>query len=73
MEEFQSLSFEEALLRLEEIVHQLESGDLSLEEALTIFERGQALASFCTQQLAEASLKVEQLTSDGEIIEVTIS
>jgi exodeoxyribonuclease VII small subunit len=65
------LSFEAALLELEELVTRLEQGDLTLEESLRLFERGQKLSDFCNAQLDEASMKVEQLTVDGEIIELT--
>ncbi|HFE65852.1 MAG TPA: exodeoxyribonuclease VII small subunit [Chloroflexi bacterium] len=69
-EEIEKLSFEEALVELEEIVTKLEAGELTLEESLALFERGQKLAALCNQQLDEASLRVEQLTADGEIVEL---
>lgn len=62
------LPFEVALKELEETVNRLESGDLTLEEALSLFERGQQLALHCTTQLETAALRVEQLTSEGEIV-----
>ncbi len=61
-------SFEEAMKELEATVAKLEAGDLTLEESLALYERGQKLAAFCTQKLDNATLRVEQLTSDGEII-----
>jgi exodeoxyribonuclease VII small subunit len=67
-EEAPDLSFEEALRNLEEIVSRLEMGDLSLEESLALFEQGQKLARYCSSQLEAASLRVEQLTGDGEIV-----
>lgn len=70
MTEIEKIPFEEALQRLEEIVTQLEVGDLSLEKSLELFEQGQRLATLCQTQLNEASLRVEQLTADGEIIEI---
>jgi exodeoxyribonuclease VII small subunit len=66
------LSFEEALAELESIVARLEEGDLSLEESLALFERGQSLADQCNEQLEAASLRVEQLTEHGEIKEITV-
>ena len=66
------LSFELALQELEETVSRLEHGELTLEESLTLFERGQQLAARCNAQLESAALKVEQLTSDGEIVEVEV-
>ncbi len=60
-------SFEEAFAELEQIVTRLESGGLTLEESLRLFERGQALAAYCSKQLDEAELKVKQLTPEGEV------
>jgi len=64
------LPFEQALGELEETVAKLEEGELTLEESLALFERGQKLAAYCNQLLDEASLHVEQLTDDGEIVEL---
>ena len=64
-------SFEDALLELEQTVAQLESGNLTLEASLTLFERGQKLAVYCEQLLGQAQLRIEQLTEDGEIISLT--
>ena len=62
------MSFEAALKALEETVARLEAGELSLEESLALFERGQRLADHCNRQLEQATLRVEQLTADGEIV-----
>ena len=70
-EDITNLTFEKALIELGKTVEQLESGELSLEESLTVFERGQRLAKYCNNLLEQASLKVEQLTSDGEIIDIS--
>jgi exodeoxyribonuclease VII small subunit len=70
-EELQNLSFEAALKELEELVARLEAGDLTLEESLALFERGQKLTDYCNSLLDQASLRVEQLTEDGEIIDLT--
>jgi exodeoxyribonuclease VII small subunit len=69
----ENMSFEAALEELEETVAQLELGDLTLEESLKLFERGQKLAEYCNQMLENASLRVEQLTADGEIVELSAS
>jgi exodeoxyribonuclease VII small subunit len=66
------LSFEVALRELEETVGRLEGGDLTLEEALALFERGQRLAHYCSRQLEQAALRVEILTGDGEIAELPL-
>jgi exodeoxyribonuclease VII small subunit len=70
-EELSNLTFEQALAALQETVEKLESGELSLEESLAIFERGQLLAAYCNNLLEQAALKVEQLTADGEITDIS--
>jgi exodeoxyribonuclease VII small subunit len=70
-EELEDLSFETALQELEEVVARLEVGELTLEESLALFERGQKLTDHCNRLLDQARLRVEQLTEDGEIIDLT--
>lgn len=53
--------FETSLKKLEEIVHRLEGGTLSLEESLKAFEEGVKHASFCAKKLDEAERRVEVL------------
>ncbi len=60
------LAYEQAFSELEEIVERLEAGDLPLEEALTLFERGQALADRCAELLENAELKLRQLVPEDE-------
>ena len=61
------ISFEDALRELEGIVTSLERGDVSLDDAITAFERGTALKAHCQARLEEARMKVEQirLPADG--------
>ena len=60
--------FEESLASLERIVAQLESGELSLERALELFEDGVGLARRCQTQLEDAERKVEVLLRErGEL------
>jgi exodeoxyribonuclease VII small subunit len=56
--------FEAALARLEEIVAELESGELGLEQSLKLFEEGVKLARVCNARLEEAERKVEVLLKD---------
>ena len=65
MSEIENLTFEQAFAELEETVQKLEAGGLTLEESLTLFERGQALAALCNVQLDEAELQVRQLSPEG--------
>ena len=60
--------FEDAMKELEDIVKRLESGDLSLEESLKIFEEGIALSRYCFRTLEEAEKKVSILIKDGQEI-----
>jgi exodeoxyribonuclease VII small subunit len=62
-------SFEESLTKLEEIVAQLERGDLSLEDSVRLFEEGSRLSADCRKQLEEAEGKVEMLVKqrDGSL------
>jgi exodeoxyribonuclease VII small subunit len=63
--------FESALKSLEDIVGQLESGDLSLDRALELFEEGIKVSRFCSSKLEEAERKVEVLikSASGEMKE----
>jgi exodeoxyribonuclease VII small subunit len=67
--------FESALKSLEEIVSQLEGGDLTLDRALELFEQGVKLSRFCSDKLEEAERKVEVLTraADGTMKETPFS
>ena len=58
------IKFETALQRLEQIVDQLEAGDLPLEDSLKVFEEGVALARRCAKYLEEAEKRIELLTKD---------
>jgi exodeoxyribonuclease VII small subunit len=55
------LSFEAGLQQLETIVKEMESGELPLERALELFERGMKLSDACRKQLEEAETRVEVL------------
>jgi exodeoxyribonuclease VII small subunit len=57
------LSYETAFAELESIVATLEANQRPLDEAMALFERGQALASRCAALLDQAELKVRQLTA----------
>ena len=59
-------NFETALEDLEQVVEQLESGDLALEDSLAAFETGVGLAKFCNQKLNDVEKKVELLIKDKE-------
>ena len=58
-------SFEAGLAELESVVKQLESGELPLDKALELFEKGMQLSETCRKQLEEAETRVEILTRRG--------
>ena len=55
------LKFEDAMVRLQEIVSRLESGEAPLEEAMALFEEGAKLSALCYNTLDRAQLKVTEL------------
>lgn len=66
-EAIEELSFEEALKRLEAIVHRLESGEEPLDVAIDLYAQGDALRAQCEKRLSDAQSKIEKITlgSDG--------
>jgi exodeoxyribonuclease VII small subunit len=68
--ELATLSFEEALKRLETIVHRLESGEASLEDSIGLYTEGQTLKAHCEAKLADATARIEAIQQNdaGEAI-----
>lgn len=62
-------TFEQCLTDLEAVVKELESGELPLERALALFEKGTELSGACRKQLDEAETRVEQLIRRGNRVE----
>ena len=60
------VDLEKALTELENLTEQMESGKLSLEESLELFEKGVTLAKSCQKTLAEAELKVQNIIKSSE-------
>ncbi|HMS00970.1 MAG TPA: exodeoxyribonuclease VII small subunit [Anaerolineales bacterium] len=63
----EELTYEEALAELEGIVETLEGEQSQLEEAIKLFERGQALAARCGVLLEAAQLKVKQVVGEDAV------
>lgn len=61
-----SLSFEDALTELEKIVHNLETGQQKLEEAIVSYERGAKLRRYCEQKLNEAETRVQIIVKNDD-------
>jgi exodeoxyribonuclease VII small subunit len=62
----QARTFEASLEALEQIVHQLESGDLPLEKSLELFEQGIRLSRECQERLSQAERRIEVLLRDNQ-------
>ena len=70
----QTLSFEEAMGKLEILVDRLEEGDVPLEEAISIYKDGMELSKLCHDKLKLVEEQLTQiLTDDGETLSFTIS
>ena len=67
MSDMNDLLFEAAYSELETIIMQLEAGDLSLEDSVSLYERGRKLAAHCQGLLDKAELRVNQISENGEI------
>lgn len=63
-----ALSFEEALKELEGLVGRLELGEAALDEAITLYARGEALRAHCEARLKDAQARIEKITlgADGQ-------
>jgi len=59
-------TFEEAMKQLEQIVQELEAGDLPIEKAMKKFEQGMQLSKFCSEKLDETEKRVTMLLQDSE-------
>lgn len=66
--ETEGLSFEQAMDELDQLVNQMESGELGLDKAITSYRRGAALARFCQERLAAAEQEIRKL--DGDLLTV---
>ena len=64
------IKFEKAMTRLENIVEELERGDLDIDKSLEIFEEGIKMSRLCSKQLNEAEAKIEKLSKGkkGDLI-----
>ena len=68
MDDIAAMSFEDAMKALEQVVGQLERGDVPLEQSIGLYERGAALKAHCEAKLKAAEEKVAKITlgSDGK-------
>ena len=69
MKTIETMTFEEAVARLEQLVRSMEEGKLSLDDSLAAFEEGIALVRFCNGRLdtAEQRVRILMTGADGEV------
>jgi exodeoxyribonuclease VII small subunit len=58
-----ALSFEDALRALEDVVRKLESGEVPLDDSISLYERGEALRKHCQARLDAASARIEKIVA----------
>ena len=67
MDNINELSFEQAYDQLEDVLAQLESGELALEESVAMYEKGKLLSARCQTLLDNAELRIKKLDDDGSL------
>lgn len=68
-DDIKNMKFEEALAALEDIVRNLENGEVSLEQSIDIYTKGTQLKAHCEDKLQDATARIEKITksADGEL------
>lgn len=62
----EEMTFEQAMAELEQVVGQLERGDVALDQSIALYERGALLKKRCEAKLKEAEEKIAVITMDGD-------
>lgn len=62
-----NMTYEQAILRLEEIIHQLENNEIPLENSIALFQEGIELSKYCDQKLKNIQEKVAQIYENGQL------
>lgn len=61
-----AMTFEDALRALEDVVRKLESGEVPLDDSITLYERGEALRKHCQARLDAASARIERIVAGAD-------
>jgi len=64
--DIENMSFEEALRALEEIVTNLERGDVPLDQSINLYERGEKLRAACQKRLDSAQARIEKIVTGAD-------
>lgn len=65
-DDISQLSFEQALIQLEEIVQKLERGDVPLDQSISLYERGEELRAACQKRLDVAQARIEKIVAGAD-------
>ena len=65
MKKEEPIRFEEAMLKLEEVVNKLEAGDVPLEDAITLYKEGMELSAFCQGKLQDAEKQLISMIDEN--------
>lgn len=65
----ENMTYEKAIFRLEEIIHQLENNEIPLEDSIALFQEGIELSKYCDNKLKNIQKKVAQIYEDGQLKE----
>lgn len=65
-QDISKMTFEQALVALEEIVQQLERGDVPLDQSITLYERGEQLRAACQERLDAAQARIEKIVAGAD-------
>lgn len=63
--DIKDMSFEEAMAELDRVVSQMDRGEVTLEQSITLYARGKELQAHCEAKLKDAEAKIEKLTLDA--------
>lgn len=66
MDDSSAVTYETAFARLEEILEKMNSGSLSLDNSISLYEEADRLIRLCSQRLSQAETKIEQLVKNRE-------
>lgn len=65
----EKMTYEEAVSRLEEIIHLLENDNIDLEKSISLFQEGVELSHYCDEKLKNIQKRVAQIYEDGQLRE----
>ncbi len=68
----ETITFEQAIEELENIINRLEKGDVPLDETIKLYEKGSELKDFCEKKLESAEVKIQKINEKTKTKEITV-